>query len=702
MTSEGVPTGNHERGANRWERVVGPLAVFAPAIGLFLRDIAGRDVFSWMDPWQYFGMGRALAEGAVPEGGFEVPTIFPWFIAPLLAMDVSVETALLTNLGFLLVILLGTMWLVRELGIERELPFASTAAGLLLLASPLLYGLSRELYSETALTAVVTLAFGFWLRWLRIGGLPSLAGLAVFAGLAVAIKITAPLFFIGPFLGVTIWLASKKRFTDWLWLCAAFAIGFGIALAGLWFAIPNARPYFLSLGNTEIPIMHLIGPPVWWSPISIIYYPWIMVFPMLGLLALLLILAVIRLVRDGRAFRLPFPIVVLWLWLVTPAVILIVQETKEPRHILPCLVPAVLLILDGVWARLRHFSGSQFRVAAAKWAAVGVLLVFASLLHIQLRPQDIPYYFPGGTEYPALITTLLEETPVNVADEVASPPPTALWAYRRNFVMAGMEPDEALALAWLLRPGIVANLENNADEVFLLENMAGYRYEDPFLYSVFETYNRRIGFRNLWSAVGFSETLDYADIIFIGPRQTYAAEKLAKWVEQQVVFFETKIGRIRVIVFPPAPETYRRMYNEFLLDRFAEKAKEPGEAPEDPEKLEDLATLRAIRRDMMTEFLLTTDGATLENPDKRARLWGLPEEYPALFKPDGLEEIVAARPIYWFGVYGQINQWRRERLEAFVPASGLIRDNTRERIDNFYEDPLPVVETSPTDSTTGL
>ena len=60
----------------------------------FHLDVRSRDLFSWMDPYQYYDFALAALQGREPLDGFEIPSIFPFFVMPLLAVEPSIPAAL--------------------------------------------------------------------------------------------------------------------------------------------------------------------------------------------------------------------------------------------------------------------------------------------------------------------------------------------------------------------------------------------------------------------------------------------------------------------------------------------------------------------------------------------------------------------------------------------------------------------------------
>ena len=157
-------------------------------------DVSQRDAFSWMDPQQYFGFAVSLFEGTRPFNDFEVASIFPFFVFPAVAIENSVASALWTNFIFAVILVVGVHLLSMELALKTPSPWIA----LTVLCSPLLIGLSRSLYVEFSLSALVTLCFVFWLKMLRN---ERIFPWVIFGGLfyiGILTKMTFPLFFFLP------------------------------------------------------------------------------------------------------------------------------------------------------------------------------------------------------------------------------------------------------------------------------------------------------------------------------------------------------------------------------------------------------------------------------------------------------------------------------------------------------------------------
>ena len=176
---------------------VGFVALGAAFAADFYFDVRERDLYSWMDPYQYFDFGVGVLEGTEAFDRFEIPSIFPFFVMPWLVVDPSVSSALWINVASMLLLLVGVHMLCRELDLRTP----SLVVGLLVLSSPLLLGLSRTLYSEFTLAAQMVLVFALWLRFLKQTDLQSGLWFGTAFTVAFMTKLTLPVFMIAPVAG---------------------------------------------------------------------------------------------------------------------------------------------------------------------------------------------------------------------------------------------------------------------------------------------------------------------------------------------------------------------------------------------------------------------------------------------------------------------------------------------------------------------
>jgi len=542
------------------------LALFLAAYVLdFARDIAERDCFSWMDPEQYYSFALSIVEeGAAPARGFDVASAFPFFVAPFLALGgKTIPAALATNILFALLLAFAVAALARAVGIRSP----SAVPVLLVLGSPLLIGLSRELYVEFALTALVAIGYVLWFRaeGLRRRGLAVL--LALFFVLGLLVKMTFLLFFAGPF---ALEAARAFRSRDARRLASLAAVFFLPAIAvfaGIRIFFPDSFAYYASLGNTRIPIMRLIGPPDLFS-LESLAYAFVQTARLgLGLLSVFLILPVRHRKRlfdpgdpAGDRFR------VLALWLLVPLVLFTFQVVKEPRHAAPVAVPAGLLILGAI-ERMRRPRARSVLLAAALLASMGQYLALTR------GAVFCPYRLTG-----ALDPRGVEEAMVR-ADPERGPMQTPdgrldinRWRFTRSLALAGFDRNEALALAWRFGPAVVYDLD--LPQWTGGSEKAYERFEDLFYFSALNIYNARAGWPRFFFTLNREAVVRHADFILARMDEEGAR---ASFEGAEVVGSAGANGSI-VLLAPrePSPFSYRDLYAREFLNRAL---------PKDPKEL---------------------------------------------------------------------------------------------------------------------
>lgn len=519
----------------------------------FRLDTRLRDALCWMDPYQYYYFAADLVAGRRGLGQFEIPSIFPLFIAPFLAIDASIASGLWVNVLFLGLLCLALHHLRRRLEIGAPLWLLCAVT----VSSPLLIGLSRSLYTEFALSAASAIAFAAWFPAEKTGDRRSLGLLALLFGLGTALKTTFPLFFAGPFALAAVRLARSRGWRHLATLAAALALPLAILAALYALARAPSWSYLLSLGNTQIPIMHLIGPRGIGSLESLLYYPAQLWRTMLWLLAPPLALALLW--RPARARMTDPAALTLWAWLAGPLLLLTLQEVKEPRHVAPCVVPAVLLLLRGV---------SALRAPGPRRAAWAALLALALLQYglVTGHRRAAPYFL----DRPAHLARIGEI--LAAADPAGPPPPEirpglgdARWLLTKNVVLSGFEPNLALLFAWHLNPAVVYDLDILAEDDRRDRAVAYARFEDLYFLTAFNLYNRRC----LWRR--YDHTLDRETVLAGADFALVSAERAGGWDPRAAGFREAGgagEGAQRVTVWAapgPSAHSYRSLYARAFL-----------------------------------------------------------------------------------------------------------------------------------------
>ncbi len=155
---------------------------------------------------------------------------------------VSEEIAVMTNLLYLFVLLLATWYIGRRLSSRENATTDGVLATLILASFPMIYAMSRYLYLDLALTALVALCVAFLLGSDRLSRrTPALwFGLAI--GLAFLVKWTTAAFLIGP-LAYVVWRSGvvpemarhpRELLPNWLRLLLVLVVSAVLNLAWLY------------------------------------------------------------------------------------------------------------------------------------------------------------------------------------------------------------------------------------------------------------------------------------------------------------------------------------------------------------------------------------------------------------------------------------------------------------------------------------
>ncbi len=474
----------------------------------FYYDVRLRDDFSWMDPDLYYKFAASLIGAFHGINQFNVPTIFPFFIVPFLLIGgVSIASALWVNIFFLIVLCLA----VRRLCQQLEITVSSSLVIAAILSSPLLIGLSRELYIEFALTAITALVFSLWFdshrqasRWRTV-----LFGAAF--GLGFMMKTTFPLFFVGPFIVVAVSLVKARQYGQLFRELAAFCVPAVIVVALTYLVFQQSFEYYLNAANTTIPIMKLIGPGTVFSAPSLFYYISNIWKTMLFLLTPLLVLALVW--RQSRSALTDRKAAVLWAWLAGPLLLLTLVETKEPRHVAPCVVPAVLLLFRGI---------SAIRPAGAR-NAMSVVVLAVSITQYLLVTHHVveaPYFLDRASRTSEILEVMKEADPKwkQFGKQFRGGNDYFIefcWKRTKNIVLQGFEPNMALSLTWYFQPAVVFDLDLLKEDSRQFNDVAYSRFEDIYFFNAFSIYNRRCLCRNYYRTLDADTVLDNADYILV-------------------------------------------------------------------------------------------------------------------------------------------------------------------------------------------
>lgn len=603
--------------------------------GHLLWEVRLRDAFTWMDPEQYYRSAAGIASGAADAAGLLVATVYPFLLAGVLAVRDTIPAALAVH-GFWLLVLAAALYrLARRFEIAAWAPVAL----LLLMAGPAMYGLSRELYLEFPLTALVTLHYAVWMSrnrrgdgWLQDGLFGALLGLGF------AIKMTYPVFLLGP-IALEAARAIRDR-TPGRILRLLAVTGLPILLVMVLFhaMFPGMFRYYLSLGNTGIPTMRLIGPPEIMSRDAAVFYPLQIVRHYLGPWFALALAPLWYAARPLRGGRWDAPRLDLWAWALIPILVFTWMPVREVRHIAPAMPPLALLAGIG----LKTLTAKR-RPVAALAIALAALIAYAWIASGRLYA---PYRLTRPLRPDQLLETLHRLSPPHSRASAEDTSPDKAWLFSRSFLIAGFDPNEALGLAWAMAPATTLDLEE-LDQPPQFLRTEGYRaYADVFLLSAFNLYNRRAGWSGRYEVLSLTQALAHADALIIAEEPGAPSRSVPEGFAPAARIDRGRGAAYRIYTPAGTPDnTYRRLYAETFLRR------NPILAP---------GTLHAVRIDLEMDALFRhgeIDGQDLD----------------ALF-PDGLAIRGDVRTVYYLSVYQdlleQFRAWNRRQQDPPGRESG--------------------------------
>lgn len=522
----------------------------------FYFDIRERDLFSWMDPYQYFDFARGVMNGSESFDRFEIPSIFPFFVMPLLAGEASVAAALWVNVLALPVLFFSLHRLARELEFETPTPIIA----LLVLSSPMLIGLSRTLYVEFTLAAMMALVFACWLRLLRRMDLVSALAFGAAFALAFMTKITLPVFMVLPVAGVLAARIAEREIGSAVRLALAASLPIAIAIAVHVVVFAPSLGYYLTVASTSLPFMFLMGPVEWFSWASASYYLIEIGETFLFVLTPFLGLALwgawptlrkldIRSLGSARAG--------VWLWLLSPVLILILHPLKEPRHVAASVVPAVLLVVAGIEA----ITETRLRTAAR---ACAIVLAGAQYLAVTNGLIETPYFIDRSLHYDEIRERILTTDSRNVYRSTPDRVRALHWNYNQNVAVAGFPPNEALSLVWQGFPGVVFDLDTFDDPRGSFDDVPYEQFEDLFFLAGINSYNRRCGWHGYQSTLSRETVVENADILILNDESN---EEILKQYSSHIHFasIARASGSIHLLRSKTPTQPYRALYaREFL------------------------------------------------------------------------------------------------------------------------------------------
>jgi hypothetical protein len=539
----------------KWACLVLLLTLFAVD---FHFDIRYRDAFSWMDPDQYYQFATRTAGGEWNLKDLFLPSIFPLFLYPVMVIKNSIPAALWANFFFIALLALAVRRLCRQTGI-RAPAFLVVAT---IIASPLILGLSRELYVEISLTALIALNYILLFRTDHFTRRPASFAFAAMLGFGFMTKMTYPLFFIGPFAVETVRNLVNKRYRRFGELLIIFTAPLMIALALQTLILPYSVTYYRTLGNTVYPIMRLLGPPEVLSMDSLFFYYAHIWKTQLFILTPFLLLPVFYLknLRRWLTRQAVSRDLVLWSWFLVPLTLLIFQPVKEPRHVAPCVVPAVLLIFRGI----QQVSSLRFR----KGLLITILLLSTGqYLAITSHTVYCPYFFDQPLPIKAIEEALFDTVnPDILLPDASFETIVKGWKFPLNLVIAGFDPNAALGIAYYLFPSVIYNLDGFPPETVGRSDIPYEKFRDLNMLTTFNIYNSRCRGTSYYRTLNRETVLKNADYIMV---------KFPPGTGKKTVFsgFDTvaeilcRNGTVVVLAANRNTQPYRSLYIENYLDK---------------------------------------------------------------------------------------------------------------------------------------
>ncbi|HMO52607.1 MAG TPA: hypothetical protein PKE26_15490 [Kiritimatiellia bacterium] len=593
-----------------------------------LTSVSGRDGFSWMDPYQYYHAARELASGESVRQTFTVASTYPAALSLWLRIRADSAFALSSHAVWLA----GLAWAIYRLSVRAGIPALAPLVLGGVMAAPAVFGLSRELYLEFPLTALVALHYALWFRrpepeagdatpawyWPIFGMLMAIG---------FSIKMTYPIFLAGPMLLEAIGALRARRTARAVSIAACLLLPV-LLVVGLAYAFfPEAFRYYRSLGNTVIPSMRLIGPPDWFSSGA----SWFYLDQVFRNYLLWLCPAALLFIWYARGDGSANPAVRLrrdlWLWLAIPLVVFTFMPVREPRHIAPVAVPLLLLTTIGL---------STIRGVAVRrlvLVAFGLAAIFQYAL-IATGKIAAPYHLNRPMKTEKILANLFMATPdaERYLDE-GGQPDAARWRYTRSLLISGFAPNEALAVTWVINPAVVMDLDAYDDPKRRQLPHAYQTFTDLYLVTAFNHYNHRCGWPGHYETLSREEALAAADALLIATRPGHTpaippgfrpAGMMPWGPRDSIAFFVPET--------PPA-KSFRRLYAEKFLLR----------NPDAPE-----AELNAIFQELMM------DGALRDRLETVSLTRPL---FPPGFQPGG-----ALNNIYFLPGYAALREESARRI----------------------------------------
>lgn len=308
-------------------------------------------------------------------------------------------------------------------------------------------------------------------------------------------------------------------------------------------------------------------------------------------------------------------------WLLLPLLVLTSVPMKEPRHILACVAPAVLLIFMGL-SRLRSLP-----LRSAAMAAIA-LIAIAQYFLVTRGYAAAPYFIDHPMARDAIIAQLLQVDPTvqrrAAACDSGDCRESVLqhWAYGTNIALTGFDPAEAFAIAWQLAPAVVYDLDQMETDDADASRLPFQRFEDLFSYTHFNLYNRRLGWRRHYATLPAPQVRQHADIILVRTRD--GRDVLSQFPDHIAAGSVTRDRDVIVVLRRKSASTvpYRILYARAYLRELTARA-QVDTIELNTICYEWVKTLALSRHEMDAPAILSEFPAGFRPGDQRRRIYWL-------------------------------------------------------------------------------
>jgi hypothetical protein len=529
--------------------VILPIVFFILYAVIFFRGIIHQDSFTWMDPYQYYGFAFDFANGNRAFNQFELPSIFPFFIAPFLKISPTIPSALFVNIVFIAFVATAGYFLCDYFDIKKWLyvviiPF---------MCSPLVIGLSHSLYPELSLSALVAWQYVFWFKCDHFKNRNMTIAFVLLFCIGMMTKSTYPAFFIGAGLLESVFFVKDKAILGLFKLASVFIIPIILVILIQKYLFPDSFEYYTSGFYTRLPIMPLIGPSKISTIDSCSYYFANVWKTMLLFVTPFLIFPLLSKVKNRND-------IYLWVWFIVSLAVLSIPLVKEPRHIAPAILPAIFLIVLSI---------SRIKRTGIKIFVTSSLLLLSLVQYILIlgHQLNLPYLLDRPSYYNELVKSMVNcDTNKMIFIDPKGNFDFSHWKFTRNFVVTGYDPAMALSLTWNLSPGVVYDIDFMKDPHAKKSNFGYNNFEDLYFIEAFNTYNHQCLYKTNYESLDSATVIENADFLIAG--EETSAMKLQSLNNRfhLIQQWKTRKGTVSLLKANiPSLQTYRTLYDRLYL-----------------------------------------------------------------------------------------------------------------------------------------